>query len=122
MVQRLTARRFVSMALERTLALPAKSEDVEKLLQPSRLAASRLDAKLEMGNVMYDKALEYVNGAGSGPELVSLPSSANVFEAGTPGALSLAEVKSHVELGRWGLVIGDKVVKLEVSSARELRR
>ncbi|KAL9127097.1 MAG: hypothetical protein Q9217_003972, partial [Psora testacea] len=113
MVQRLSARRFVSMALERSLALPAKPEDLEKLLRSSSPTASRLDEKLEMGNVKYDTAMEYVNGVASDPEPSILPGSTNVFEAGTPGAMSLGEVMRNIDLGQWGLVIGNKVVRLE---------
>lgn len=104
------------MALERSLALPAKSEDVQRILQSSSTTALRLDQKLEMGNVKYEKALHYVHGAGLDPELSLLPNSTHVFEAGTPGAMSLVEVKNSIELGQWGLAIGDEVVNLEVRS------
>ncbi|KAL9640229.1 MAG: hypothetical protein Q9164_000416 [Protoblastenia rupestris] len=113
MLQRLSARRFVSMALERRLALPANREDMYRILQSSSPAATRLNEKLEIGNVKYERALDYVNGAGLDPEPSILPNSTNVFEAGTPGAMSLVEVESNIDLGRWGLVIGDEVVSLE---------
>ena len=104
------------MALERRLALPANREDIHRILQSSLSATTRLNEKLEIGNVKYERALDYVNGAGLDPEPSILPNSINVFEAGTPGAMSLVEVESNIDLGRWGLVIGDEVVSLEVRS------
>ncbi|KAL9104188.1 MAG: hypothetical protein Q9163_000840 [Psora crenata] len=113
MLQRLAARRFVSMALERILSLPANPADVEEFSKSSAAATSRLDGKLEMGNVKYEKALEYVNGGVLDPEPSGLPNSTNVFEVGTPGVMSLAEVKGSIKLGEWGLSIWHKVVNLE---------
>ena len=103
------------MALERLLSLPPDLEEVKRLAESSSPAALRLSKRLEMGNLVYENAMEYVDGAGLNLETSTLSCSTSVFEVGTPGVLSLNEVKSRIELGRWGLTIGDKVVCLEVT-------
>ena len=100
------------MTLERALKLPASLPDAATLEEQPSLHDPRLEEKLEVGNVKYAKAIEYVNGQPSMPLEGGIAS--NVFEAGTPGALSLQELENSINLGVWNLAIGDSVVSLEV--------
>lgn len=99
------------MTLERLLKLPATSEETEKLLHSSE-APAQINEKLEIGNLKYSKAVEYINGQSlksSAPSDVS-----GAFEAGTPGVMSPEEVESRFNLGQWRFAIRDQVVSLEV--------
>ena len=43
----------------------------------------------------------------------------SVFEAGTPGIMSLADVDSKIDLGEWKIKLRDIIVTLKVSSCVE---
>lgn len=111
MKQRLSARRFVSMEIERALELPASSEQLEETLKIPSIA-SRLDREIEIGNVKYDKALEYVKQ--QDPRTSGINSSSTVFEAGMPGVMPLSELGEKVDLGSWKLAVKDRVYEVQV--------
>ena len=46
----------------------------------------------------------------------------SVFEAETPGTMSLEDVDKQIDLGQWELKLGDMIVTLEVSIPIVLRR
>ena len=100
------------MAIECALNIPATSlnaEDTQQLLRDN----PRFGEKIDLGNVKYEQGLEYVVGGDN--EKTRQYNALNVFEAGTPGALSLQEVENSISLGLWKIALGDKVVHLEVS-------
>ena len=117
MKQRLSARRFVSMEIEKALELPASSEELDKTLDLPSIA-SRLDQRLEIGNVKYDKALDYVKQ--QDPRMSDINSSSTVFEAGTPGVMPLSELEEKIDLGIWKLAVKDRVYEVQVSAYRIL--
>ena len=117
MRQRLSARRFMSMTLERSLKLPATSEETEMLLHSSE-PPTVLNDKLEIGNLRYSKAIDYAQGRDSKSPAHSDVS--NVFKAGTPGVMSRAEVEDRVNLGQWRFSVGNQIVRLEVNQYQRI--
>ena len=115
MKQRLSARRFVSMEIERALGLPASSEHLEETLNIPSIA-SRLDREIEIGNVKYDKALDYVKQ--QDPRTSNINSGSTVFEAGMPGVMPLSELGEKVDLGSWKLAVKDRVYEVQVRAYR----
>ena len=102
----------MSLTLERALSLPTRFSDGNDSQEQDLSADSRLQETIEIGNVKYTKAIEYVKGQST--EALGGGSASSVFEAGTPGAMTLREVESSIDLGLWNLAIGNNVVKLEV--------
>lgn len=110
-MQRLSARKWVSMAVEQALEVPPSS--LTTFLQSDLATASNFQSELNMGPNKFKLALEYING----PDPERNPrakDAANVFHAGTPGTLSLEELEEIVDLGQWRLKLGQSLVKLEV--------
>lgn len=99
------------MTIERLLKLPSDPNELQELLQSPSETANFMK-KIEIGNVRYEHALHYVNGTNSKP--AGLTKHANVFEAGTPGVLSLAELDNSIELGQWKVRVGSETAALEV--------
>ena len=101
------------MTFDRLLQVPAGPDDLAEYLRSS-LQSSRLHRELEIGNVHFDSALDYVKCRQS--SATARTRFASAFEAGTPGVLSLMEVQDQVELDRWKLRIGGAMMRLEVST------
>lgn len=99
------------MEIEKALGLPASSEQLEEALTLPSIA-SRLDRKIEIGNVKYDKALDYVKQ--QDPRTSVINSGSTVFEAGTPGVMPLSELGQKVDLGTWKLAVKDSVYEVQV--------
>ena len=99
------------MEIERVLELPASSEQLEETLNIP-LIASRLDQEFQIGNVKYDKALDYVRQ--QDPRTSNINSGSNVFEAGMPGVMPLSELGEKVDLGSWKLAVKDRVYEVQV--------
>ena len=98
------------MAVERALEVPSNS--LTTFLQSDRATASNFSKELIMGPKQFKVALGYINGQDQ--EQVSEGKEApNVFDAGTPGALSLEELEEQIDLGRWRLKLRQRLVKLE---------
>lgn len=117
MMQRLSARKWVSMALER--ALEASPASLTTFLQSERATTSNFQKELDMGPSQFKLALNYIDGQDQ--EQVSGGNDASdVFQAGTPGALSLEELEEKVDLGQWSLKLGQRVVKMEVKIMSQL--
>lgn len=114
LMHRLSARRWVSMAVERALEVPSNSLTV--FLQSDRATTSNFRKELDMGPSKFKLALGYINGQDREQDSEGEKAS-NVFHAGTPGALSLEELEEKVDLGQWNLKLGQRVVKLEVKKA-----
>ena len=113
MMQRLSARKWVSMALERVLEVSPDS--LTTLLQSERATTSSFQKELDMGPTQFKLALNYI--VGQDQEQVSEDQDASdVFQACTPGVLSLEELEESVDLGQWGLKLGQRVVKMEVKT------
>ena len=110
--KRLSARKFVSMAIERSLGLPPDFENLKATLKDP-VISSRLNDRIEIGNVRYTKALDYVNGQTLALPFTTIGSS--IFEIGLPGALSLDEVLESVPLHEWKVSIGGVPYELQVS-------
>ena len=108
MQKRMSARNFMSMTLERSLKIPLDPDELEL----SFLESPHLDEKIDIGNVQYKQASEYI--MGPHPEASAGRQFASVFDAGMPGALSLAELKESVNLGEWKLRVGSKILSLQV--------
>ncbi len=114
MMQRLSARRWVSMTVERALEISPNS--LAGFLQSDQATTSNFQKELSMGPSKFKLALEYINGKDQERNHEGKEAS-NVFHAGTPGALSLKELEEKVDLGQWNLKLGQRLVKLEVKTA-----
>ena len=110
-MQRLSARKWVSMTVERALEVPANS--FTTFLQSDRATASDFRAEVKMGPERFKLAYEYMNGHDYEQTLRANEAS-DVFHAGTPGALSLEDLDETVDLGQWRLKLGLRLAKLEV--------
>ena len=77
-------------------------------------AKSSLLEELQMGNVKYDRAIDYVEGN----EDSEAPAPVTVFQSGMPGAMSIEELETDLNLGEWLISIGDQVVMCEVCRLR----
>ena len=111
-MKRLSTRKWVSMAVEQALEVPPSS--LTTFLQSDLATASNFQSELNMGPKKFKLALEYING----PDPEQNPKDAtNVFQASTPGTLSLEELEEAVDLGQWRLKLGQSLVKLEVEKA-----
>lgn len=143
---RLSARPFVSLALERKLEIPSDPALLTSFLglqPPSSTIPGLLESKIELGNVRYARARDYIiqrpegSANASSQPVPSPPASTSpsaseedsdedsnrhqtpksVFEAGTPGALSIEEVEASVDLGQWPIRFGELSAVLEVKHA-----
>ena len=109
--QRLSARRFVSLALDQHLRVPANPDELSLFLESSLETGSDLLKPLEMRNVKYARAIDYVKE--NAQENEETPD--GVFEASMPGALSLVELREQTDLDNWLVRLGDHITTLEVS-------
>ena len=99
------------MAIEQALEVSPNS--LTSFLQSDHATASNFQRELNMGPQKFKLALGYINGPD--PEQNSrAKDETNVFNAGTPGTLSLEELEETVDLGQWRLKLGQSLVKLEV--------
>lgn len=110
MMQRLSTRKWVSMAAERVLEVSSNSLTI--FLQSDRTTTSSFRKELNMGPSKFKFALEYINGQDQKQDSEGEEVS-NVFHAGTPGALSLEELDEKVDLGQWSLKLGQRLLKLK---------
>jgi len=99
------------MSLERKLQLPSDPSKLSTLLQSSS-PNSPLHKSIEIGNVKYNQALEYAKGSPD-PDSGAIEVE-NVFDAGMPGAMSIEELESKVDLGSWGVRLRDGIFQLKV--------
>lgn len=113
-MQRLSARKWVSMAVERELELSPSS--LTTFLQSHQATASNFQKEMNMGPKKFKLALEYVNWQDQEHNSKAKAAS-NVFQAGTPGALSIEELEEKVDLGQWKLKLGQRLVRLAVKTA-----
>lgn len=102
------------MSLERILQIPANPESLSEFLQQNSQASSSLEKQLMMGNVKYDRAFDYVKTPIQRTHSATSEPAGTVFSAGTPGAMSLDEVESEINLGLWKLRLGEALIHLEV--------
>ena len=117
-MQRLSARRWVSMAVERALEVSPTS--LTTFLQSDQTTASNFQKELNMGANKFRLALTYMNEQVHEQEFKSKQAS-DVFLASTPGASSLEELEESVDLGKWRLKLEQRLVTLEVNTASCLR-
>ena len=111
LLRRIGNRRWVSMSLERALGIPP--ETPINSIQLDKAVVFNLHGGLKTSPEESKSAAEYI----SGPELDANEKSkqcSTVFQANMPGAMSLAEVENQIDLGRWKLMIGQRLVNLEV--------
>ena len=78
------------------------------------LQSPHFQRKLDSEFIKYEKALRYINGSNDGDNLNAPEDPKTVFEAGMPGALTLEEVREKIDLDHWKVMIGDRIVELEV--------
>ena len=113
-MQRLSERKWVSMAVEQALEVPPSS--LTTFLQSDLATASNFQSELNMGPNKFKLALGYINEPD--PERNPRAKEAtNVFHADTPGTLSLEELEETIDLGQWRLKLGQSLVKLQVKKA-----
>ena len=98
MLEHLSTRKWTSMAIERYLKSP------------------NFQQKLDMGPVKYKFALEYLNESRESGETNRRRGKTNAFQAGMPGAMTIAELQETMNLGHWRVEIGDRIVLLEVGA------
>ena len=105
------------MALERTLGF--STNPLAIFLQYDRATTSNFQEELNMGPRAFQLALEYIDWQDQEQDPEG-EKTTNVFTAGTPGALSLTELQREVDLDRWKLKLGQRLVNLEVKSTSYL--
>ena len=110
LLQRMSARKYLSMTLERTHDLPA---DPGLFLQSNSRTSFNFSQEIAMGPEAFGFLLDYVTQPDDARKSVEACSSA--FEAGMPGVTPLKEVK-EVDLGRWKLKLGTVEATLQVRS------
>lgn len=98
MLQKLETRRWVSLSLE--ISAQSSCRNANTSPQPSHFDNS-------------ESPLEDVYGPDADLDDESdRPST--VFQAKMPGAMTVEEVEDQIDLGRWRLKLGDRLVNLEV--------
>lgn len=97
-LEHLSTRKWTSMAIERYLKSPSFQQ------------------KLDMGPVKYKFALDYMNGSDESGNFDRRRGETTVFQAGMPGAMTITEIQETMNLGHWKLMIGDRIVLLEVGT------
>ena len=97
-LEHLSTRRWTSMAIERYLKCPEFRQ------------------KLDVGPVKYKFALDYLTGSHESGDFDRRRGETTVFQAGMPGAMTITEIQETMKLGHWRLMIGDRIVLLEVDT------
>ena len=97
-LEHLSTRKWTSMAIERYLKSPSFQQ------------------KLDVGPVKYKFALDYLNGSQKSGDCNRRRGETSVFQAGMPGAMTITEIQETMKLGHWRLMIGDRIVLLEVDT------
>lgn len=108
LLRRLNIRRYVSLSREKRLNIP-----IEPL--PTNLQLNSQGPRWpwqQPGSESSALITDYIRGQGD-PTNTST-SHASIFDAGTPGALTLEEVEREIALGEWGLRIQGATVQLQV--------
>ncbi len=114
-LNRLSARKYVSMSHERRLEIPTTSTCC--FLQSDSMTASDFTKESRLSLDAFKDAFNYVNG----PENEAASTKAtrkytSALEAGMPGLMSLNELVANEDLlGQWRLRLGDIMVTLEVN-------
>ena len=100
LLQRMSARKYLSMTLERMFHLPVHPG---QFLQSDSRTGFSFGPELAMGPEAFGFLLDYV----THPDDAREPNEPcfSAFEAGMPGIIPLKEVK-EVDLGRWKLKVG----------------
>ena len=98
LLEHLSNRKWASMAIERYLKSPSFQQ------------------KCDMGAVKYKLALDYMNGSDESGDFDKRRGETNVFQAGMPGAMTITEIQETMNLGHWKLMIGNRIVLLEVGT------
>lgn len=104
----------MSISIERAIGVPATS--LSTFLQSDCATASDFQRELDMGLTDFNFVSEYVNGLDQEQAAQRHLDAENVFQAGTPGVMSLRELEQNVDLGQWKLKLGQRLVSLEVSA------
>ena len=89
--------------------MPAKATDLSQLLATP--VNHRLHEPLHEGNLKYTKAIDYLRGEDTDDKLKSCD---DVFASGMPGAMSVEELQTQIDLGAWLIQIEDQLVMIEV--------
>lgn len=110
MLERMSARKYLSMTLEGTYNLPV---DPGLFLQSDSRTSFNFSQELAMGSETFVFLLNYVTIPDNTRKSVEACFSA--YEAGMPGIMPLGEVK-EAELGHWKLKLGNVRATLRVRS------
>ena len=109
----MSARKYVSMSRERQFNLPAISNT---FFQSDIATSFDFSKELDFGCTAFTRLAEYVGASGESEESPELDESFDsVFEAGTPGVMTLKQVQEEVDLDTWGLKLGEIIIALQVS-------
>ena len=100
------------MSLERAWAIAPTSCPI--FLQSDNAVASDFQRELKLNRKTFAAALEYICGPEEDLEQQSRRY-ATIFQAETPGVMSLKELQDQIDLGQWNLRVGNQVAKLEVT-------
>ena len=114
LLKRLDIRRWVSMSLERAWALAPTI--YPRFLQSTSTLSANFEEELTLGSESFRFALEYIYGPEESLEEQSR-NCATVFQAGTPGTMSVEEVQDQIDLDRWGVRLGNTRLRLQVNAA-----
>ncbi|MCJ1469845.1 hypothetical protein MMC07_008488 [Pseudocyphellaria aurata] len=113
MFQRLSIRKYVSMSRERRFNLPAASN----VSMSNQALIDEIAEKFKLDPESSNSLAEYLkspvlSGSATEPEVTF----ESVFEACTPGVLTLEQVRQEVNLDQWKMKYGNTICKLEVSA------
>lgn len=111
MFQRMSVRKYVSMSRERRFNLPAASN----VFISNEALVDEIVEKFNLDPESSNSLFEYLkspvqSGSATEPEVTF----ESVFKAGTPGVMTLEEVRQEVNLDQWKMKYGRTVCKLEV--------
>lgn len=108
MLRRMSVRKYVSMSRERKYDIPVDAKD---FLTCDGTAESELRQKLKISPDDFKALSDYLR-VSHHDELNQ--SNRSVFEAGTPGVITLPDLARMVDLNAWGVRLGRMTVTLEV--------
>lgn len=100
------------MSIERAFAISITA--LASFLQSDHVASSDFRRELAMGPESFKHVLAYVYGLEEDSE-EQCKHTGTVFQAKMPGAMTVEEVEDQIDLSRWNLKIGNKLVNLKVS-------
>ena len=107
-LQRLSARVYVSMSRERRLGLPPTSISASMRVSPGGSSNPEVSYN--------DDDIDYIEQRRQESESRRRKQDNSIFEVGMPGVMTVEELQRDIELGKWDIKLASLIVKLEVQT------